>query len=98
MAATATRKRKPRAITLGKGPTRGFDQRGEYMRAMQVKRGELVWCPFEHETRFGARGDYVTPERAAELAVARAVVAHESAPPRTLISAGIRGEVMVIRV
>lgn len=74
---------------------------------MRVKRGELVWCELEHADRFGARGDYVTPQRAEELRAARALA--ESAPkslveialdrerqhairPRTLIAAAVLAE------
>lgn len=59
--------RKRTTITLGKGPKNLHAQKLAYERAMQVQRGELVWCLHEHATRFGARGDYVTPERCEEL-------------------------------
>jgi hypothetical protein len=43
------------------------EQRKWYEESMRVKRGELVWSTLANWDRFGARGDYVTLEKAAEL-------------------------------
>lgn len=103
-------KRKRTTITLGKGPKNLDWQKREYAVAMRIKRGELVWSPLEHPDRFGARGDYVTLERAHELRTAPGVTPDliQTAPsadfeafarrvlaPRRLIDAYVRGEAMV---
>jgi hypothetical protein len=59
---------KRKTITFGGRNWPG--QSKEYETNMRVKRGELVWSPFVHMTRFGARGDFVTPENAAEYELA----------------------------
>lgn len=69
--ALATAKRKPtkraRAITLGRGPSKGFNQGEEYRVAMAVKAGHLVWSMLKNADRFGARGGFVSPEEAVRL-------------------------------
>jgi hypothetical protein len=81
--ATKTTARKAsRTITMGGKTWPG--QRAAYDLSMRVKRGDLVWCVLEHADRFGARGDFVTPERAAELR-AKQAERIENPPPRSRI-------------
>lgn len=89
--ATTARKRagKTRGVAFGRGPSPWFNQRAEYDENMRVKRGELVWCVLENADRFGARGGYVTPERAAEL---RAKHDARQEAPRSLVEIALRAE------